>query len=141
MLAGLVTLSVQPVIAGAEGPAGRDAREAICLMAGDTAAYGDDAVTRVAANRVSEEEDVRAVLAKVQLGEANAGIVSVSDATAEDAVQSIAIPHGVNRVAAYPVAAVAGGDQALAAAFIAYLLGPDGQATLAGHGFEPVTVT
>jgi molybdate transport system substrate-binding protein len=127
------------VLAQPEVPAGRYAREAICRMAGDTAAYGDDFLGRVTANLVSEEEDVRDVLAKVQLGEADAGIVYVSDATAGgSAVRNIPIPDDVNVVASYPVAAVTGGDQSLAAAFIAFLLGPDGQATLAAHGFTPV---
>jgi molybdate transport system substrate-binding protein len=127
------------VLAQPEVPAGRYAREAICRMASDTAAYGDDFLDRVTANLVSEEEDVRDVLAKVQLGEADAGIVYVSDAAAGgNAVRSIPIPDDVNVVASYPVAAVAGGDQNLAAAFIAYLLGPDGQATLAAYGFAPI---
>ena len=142
MLAGLVTLSALPVLARAEAPAVRYAREAICLAAGDTAAYGDDVVNRVGANLASEEEDVRDVLATVQPGEADAGIVDVSGAEAGGAeVQPIGLPDEVNRVAAYSVAAVAGDGQALAAAFVACLLGPDGPATRTGHGFEPVTIT
>ncbi len=128
------------VLAQAEVPAGRYAREAIGAMGGDAATYGEGFGERVAANIVSEEEDVRDVLAKVQLGEADAGIVYVSDADlAADAVQLIAIPDEVNIVATYPMAAVAGGDTALADAFIAYVLSPEGQATLAGFGFGPVS--
>jgi molybdate transport system substrate-binding protein len=93
----------------------------------------------VAANVVSEEEDVRDVLAKVQLGEADAGIVYFSDASvAGDEVQRIEIPDEVNILATYPIAAVAGGDEALADAFIAYVLSPEGQAILGEFGFEPV---
>ena len=118
---------------------GRYARESVCLMSQDTASYGEDFLARVAGNVVSEEEDVRDVLAKVALGEADAGIVYVSDAAAAgDEVQLIEIPEAVNIVATYPIAAVAGGDAALAEAFIAYLLSADGQATLADFGFEPV---
>src|SRR5215213_8256797 len=124
------------VLAQPEVPAGRYARESVCLMAG---AYGSDFVQRVAANVVSEEEDVRDVLAKVALGEADAGIVYVSDAAAAgDQVQVIEIPGAVNIVASYPIAAVTGGDAALADAFIAYVLSPEGQATLTDFGFEPV---
>ncbi len=127
------------VLAQAEVPVGRYSREAICLMGQDSATYGDDFVGRVAANVVSEEEDVRDVLAKVQLGEADAGIVYVSDANvAGDEVQRIEIPDEVNVLATYPIAAVAGGDEALADAFIAYVLGPEGQAILGEFGFEPV---
>jgi molybdate transport system substrate-binding protein len=127
------------VLAQTEVPVGRYAREAVCLMGQHTATYGDDFVGRVATNVVSEEEDVRDVLAKVQLGEADAGIVYVSDAkVAGDEVQRIAIPDEVNILATYPIAAVAGGDEALADAFIAYVLGPEGQAILAEFGFEPV---
>lgn len=129
---------VRLVLAQPEVPAGRYAREAVCLMGAD-AAYGEDFVGRVAANVASEEEDVRDALAKVQLGEADAGIVYVSDAAAAgDDVQVIPIPDAVNVVAAYPIAAVAGGDESIAGAFIAYLLGADGQAILQEYGFEPV---
>lgn len=127
------------VLAQAEVPVGRYSREAVCLMGADTATYGEDFVERVAGNVVSEEEDVRDVLAKVQLGEADAGIVYVSDADfAGDDVQLIDIPDDVNIVATYPIAPVAGGDEALAAAFIAYLLSDEGQAILTDFGFESV---
>ncbi len=127
------------VLAQAEVPVGRYSRESVCLMAADTATYGEDFVERVAGNVVSEEEDVRDVLAKVELGEADAGIVYVSDAAiAGDEVQLIDIPDDVNILASYPIAPVAGGDEALAAAFIAYLLSDEGQAILTDFGFEPV---
>ena len=48
----------------------------------------------------------------------------------------IGIPQPVNVIARYPIAPVAGGDQALAAAFIANVLGPKGQATLQRFRFE-----
>ena len=128
------------VLAQPEVPVGRYAREAICAMGADTGAYGEDFIERVAANIVSEEEDVRDVLAKVQLGEADAGIVYVSDANvAGGNVRLIAIPEAVNIVATYPIAAVNGGNAALADAFIAYLLSPQGQATLVDFGFEAVS--
>jgi molybdate transport system substrate-binding protein len=127
------------VMAQAEAPVGRYAREAVCSMAADTATYGEGFVERVAANVVSEEEDVRDVLAKVELGEADAGIVYVSDASVTgDEVKLIAIPAEVNAIASYPIAAVAGGNEALADAFIAYVLSDEGQATLEAFGFMPV---
>jgi molybdate transport system substrate-binding protein len=96
-------------------------------------------VERVAANVVSEEEDVRDVLAKVALGEADAGIVYVSDAVAAgDQVHVVDIPDEVNVIATYPVAVLVGGDEALGSAFVAYLLSEEGQALLESYGFQPV---
>ncbi len=128
------------VLAQAEVPVGRYSREAVCQMGQDPTTYGEGFAERVAANVVSEEEDVRDVLTKVLLGEADAGIVYVSDAaSAEGEVELIEIPDAVNVVATYPIAAVEGGDEALAEAFIAYILSPEGQATLEEYGFEPLT--
>lgn len=127
------------VLAQAEVPVGRYSRESVCMMGGDTA-FGDDYANRVAANVVSEEEDVRDVLAKVQLGEADAGIVYVSDADiAGDDVTLIEIPAEFNVIATYPIATVTGGDAALGDAFVAYILGPEGQATLEEFGFTPIS--
>jgi len=79
-------------------------------------------------------------LTKVALGEADAGIVYVSDAFAGgDQVQQIEIPADLNIIATYPISTVTGGDQALGDAFIAYVLSDDGQATLADYGFEPLS--
>jgi molybdate transport system substrate-binding protein len=128
------------VLAQPEVPAGRYARESVCLMATNTATYGPDFVERVAANVVSEEEDVRDALAKVALGEADAGIVYVSDATAAgDQVQVVDIPDEVNVIATYPVAVLAGGDEVLGSAFVAYLLSEEGQAVLEHYGFQLAT--
>ncbi len=128
------------VLAQAEVPVGRYAREAVCSMSQDTATFGEDFVGRVAGNVVSEEEDVRDVLAKVELGEADAGIVYVSDAfIGGDQVQQVKIPAGFNILATYPIATTAGGDEALGDAFITYVLSDDGQATLADYGFDPIS--
>jgi molybdate transport system substrate-binding protein len=136
--ADLAADGVRLVLANPDVPVGRYAREALCLMGADPVAYGEGFVEAVAANIVSEEEDVRDVLAKVELGEADAGIVYVSDAlVGAEAVSQIEIPEDVNLIAAYPIAAVAGGDAALAEAFIAYVLSPEGQGVLTGFGFEP----
>ena len=136
----LGTPGLRLVLAQADVPAGRYAREAICEMGQDTAAFGDDFVSRVAGNVVSEEEDVRDVLTKVELGEADAGIVYVSDAfVAGEEVQQIAIPADLNILASYPIATVSGGEEALGSAFVSYVLSDEGQATLADFGFDPVS--
>ncbi len=138
-LADLVGDDVSVVLAQPEVPVGQYARQSLCLAGADTATYGDGFVEAVTGNIVSEEEDVRDVLTRIQLGEADAGIVYVSDyvATEGGGVTLIDIPDAVNVVASYPIAPVAGGDAELAAAFISYVLGPDGQAVLEDYGFQP----
>ncbi len=129
------------VVAGESVPAGRYAREAICAW-GATDAAPDDAVEAIVGNIVSEEEDVRNVLAKVQLGESDAGIVYASDATTSELagtpVNVVEFPDGVPTTATYPIAATTAGNQDLANAFIAYILSPDGQAVLTEYGFSAV---
>ncbi len=99
--------------------------------------YPERYVAAVTANVASREDNVRAVLAKVQLGEGDAGVVYATDATAAgDDVRTIPIPDEANVVATY--AAVVPRDAphpAAAASFVAWLHGPDGMAVLARFGF------
>ncbi|MFE2917298.1 molybdate ABC transporter substrate-binding protein [Kitasatospora indigofera] len=87
---------------------------------------------------VSEEPNVRAVLSKVELGEADAGIVYVTDATtAPDKVDTVDIPDDQNAVASYPAATLDSSRNAAAAgAFVTWLTGPEAQQILTGAGFE-----
>jgi molybdate transport system substrate-binding protein len=137
--ADLAKSGLKLVLAQADVPVGMYARQALCTAGANAATYGDGFVTRVAANVVSEEDNVKAVVTKVQLGEADAGIVYTTDVTPDVAGDVTVIPlePAINVVAKYPIAPVRGGKVDLAAAFIAYVLGPDGQATLAKFGFEP----
>ncbi|WP_116999583.1 molybdate ABC transporter substrate-binding protein [Desertimonas flava] len=84
----------------------------------------------------SFEENVRAVSEKVELGEADAGLVYATDITAAgDAAEGVEIPADINVIAEYPIATTAeAGDPELAAAFVEFVLG-DGQAVLAEFGF------
>ncbi len=137
--ADLADEGIDLVLAAPEVPVGQYARESACKMAADTSTYGEGFLDGFAGNIVSNEDNVKAVLTKVQLGEAEAGIVYTTDVTADvrgDVLQ-IEIPADVNVIATYPMAPVDGGDTVLANAFISYILGPDGQATLAEFGFEP----
>lgn len=134
--ADLAKPGVKVVLAQEEVPVGQYSRQSLCNMNADPATYGDDFVVAVAGNVVSEEDNVRAVLSKVALGEADAGIVYTSDVT--DDVVAIAIPDEVNELATYPIAPVATGNQELAEAYISYILSPDGQAILESYGFIPV---
>jgi molybdate transport system substrate-binding protein len=92
---------------------------------------------KVLANVASRELNVRQVLAKVALGEADAGIVYRTDAMAgKDKVEIIEIPAKVNVIAEYPVAVLSKAPQAAAArAFVDLLLSGDGQKRLAAAGF------
>jgi len=101
-------------------------------------AYGESYREAVLANVVSEEDNVRQVAAKVALGEADAGIVYVSDVTPDirDQVLTLDIPDELNTIATYPIAPLS--DTAypeLAATYIDFLLSPDGQAILETWGF------
>jgi molybdate transport system substrate-binding protein len=90
----------------------------------------------VAANVVSREDNVRAALAKVELGEADAAFVYVTDAAASDAVEEVAIPAAANVAAVYGAVAISGSRHPVeAAAFVAWLAGPRGAAVLATFGF------
>ncbi|HRA49160.1 MAG TPA: molybdate ABC transporter substrate-binding protein [Thermomicrobiales bacterium] len=131
---------IKLVVAQADVPVGNFARQSVCKAALDTTTYGDDFVAGVRANIVSEEDNVKAVASKVALGEADAGIVYITDITSEivDQVQVIEIQASVNVVATYPIAPVRDGNAELAAAFIAYVTGPEGQAILQESGFQPV---
>ncbi len=86
---------------------------------------------------VSEESSVTDVLGKVSSGEADAGLVYVTDAKgAGNKVTAIAFPEAANAVNTYPIATVAGSThQDLAAAFIALVTGPVGQNVLLAAGF------
>ena len=109
------------VLAAPEVPAGRYAAAAL-------EAAGVEATPK------SFEENVKAVVTRVALGEADAGIAYVSDLlVAADDVESISIPLTHNVVARYPFAAEPGDP--LAAAFVDLVLGEEGQLILLRHGF------
>ncbi len=124
------------VLAAAHVPVGGYSREALRRL-GVVSGFGADFAGRVLANLVSEEENVKGVVAKVQLGEADAGIVYATDVTPaiRSRLRVLEIPHASNPIAEYPVAPTATGKRELAAAFIAMLLSPTGQELLAARGF------
>jgi molybdate transport system substrate-binding protein len=96
----------------------------------------------VTANLVSEEENVRAVLTKIELGEGDAALVYATDALSSSGVDVVPIPGDANVLATYAAVTVGASSQpAAAAAFLDFLVGPEAQAILAAHGFVPVIQT
>jgi molybdate transport system substrate-binding protein len=101
--------------------------------------YGADFRKKVVAHVRSRELNVRQVLTKVSLGEADAGVVYKTDAmSAQNKVTAIEIPDTVNVIADYPIAVVAGAPQLdLAKEWLATVLGSEGQQILRATGFRP----
>jgi len=131
----LANSGVKIVLAAEEVPVGNYARQSLDLM---NASFGADFKDKVLANVVSNEDNVKQVVAKVQLGEADAGIVYTSDAVAAPELQTIEIPNELNVIAKYPIAPLTKSANAdLAEAFIAYVLSPESDAILQKWGFAP----
>ncbi len=103
------------------------------------AKYGPDFPKRVQAKVASRELNVRQVLAKVVLGEADAGVVYRSDATAAAGkVQVLAIPPELNVTAEYPIALLKGAPSpALARQWMDLVRSAAGAAALREAGFRP----
>jgi molybdate transport system substrate-binding protein len=87
----------------------------------------------------SLETSVTAVIGKIELGEADAGIVYTTDVSAAGSkVTGVQIPAANNVIATYPIVVVKGTTNSVVAnAFIAYVLSAMGQSTLATFGFLP----
>lgn len=125
-------------LANPKVPVGNYSRQAISKASSE---YGADFEKRVVANIVSEEENVKQVVTKVQLGEADAGIVYVSDVTPKVSaeVSTVPVPDAYNQIATYPIALTTWvKNRAAAEAFIAFVMSADGQAILKAHNFIPV---
>lgn len=118
---GLIYISEGPTV-----PAGKYSLQALAKAA-------------VSVTPKSLETDVKGVVSKIELGEADAGIVYRTDVKAAGAkVEGIPIPDVDNVIASYPMAAVKGSsNSAAAAAFIEYVRSSIGQAKLESFGFLP----
>ena len=126
---------IKLVLAAEEVPVGKYARQALDQMNGQ---FGTDFKGKVLASVVSNEDNVKQVVAKVQLGEADAGIVYTSDAVAATELKTIEIPAELNVIAQYPITTLTKSANAdLATTFIEYVLSPNGQSVLQKWGFAP----
>lgn len=136
-LADLKKGGLKLILAAPEVPVGAYARQALAAMDKD-ATYGAGFSEAVLKNVVSLESNVKQVVAKVELGEADAGIVYSTDVTPSVAskLKKIEIPDAFNVIAEYSVALVKGrSNDAVARAFIDFLLSSEGQAILTKYGF------
>ncbi|MCC7365662.1 MAG: molybdate ABC transporter substrate-binding protein [Dehalococcoidia bacterium] len=136
-LADLAKPGVKLVLAGPEVPIGKYAREIFAKASANPGAISADFSDKALANLQSNEANVRGVLAKVQLGEADAGVVYSTDAAiAAREVSVVTIDAAYNVVATYPIAQPRHGKNAAGGkAFVAFILSPEGQAILAKYGF------
>jgi molybdate transport system substrate-binding protein len=128
---------VHLVLAAPTVPVGAYARTTFTNLA-KLPGYGAAFQAAVMSNVVSNEVDVKAVVTKVALGEADAGVCYLTDVTPSVAknVSTIAFPAGAAPEATYPIAVVKGARNAAGAqAFIDFILSPDGQAFLRERGF------
>jgi molybdate transport system substrate-binding protein len=125
-------------LANAKVPVGNYSRQSLAKA---SAECGADFEQRAVNNIVSEEDNVKQVVTKVQLGEADAGIVYVSDVTprVRKDMDTIPIADAYNQLATYPIAVTTGvKNRGAADAFIAFVLSAEGQALLKAYSFIPV---
>ena len=123
-VADLADTDIKTAICAAEVPCGRYAAEIF--------ANADVTVTPV-----TLEQNVRGVVTKVTAGEADAGIVYVTDVLAAgDQAELVEIPEDINVLAEYPIATVAESANAeVGAAFVEFVLGAEAQDILGEYGF------
>lgn len=117
---------VKLVVAAPGVPVGDYTRDALVKLG-----HGD-----LLERAVSEEDDVKGVLSKVELGEADAGFVYATDAVGRDRVNVIEVPATAQPQIEYAVAVVVESERRDAARrFVERLLGPEGRTRLADAGF------
>jgi molybdate transport system substrate-binding protein len=97
------------------------------------------AMAGVTVNPASKEENAKATLSKVSIGEADASIVYVTDVKAAKGTTSgVTIPGKINVIATYPIGVVKASQNAAAAkAWVKFVRSKEGQKTLTKFGFLP----
>ena len=126
--ADLANAGVKIIAAGADVPITKYATQSIANLAG-LGGYPAGFAAAYDTNIVSKEDNVKAVVAKIELGEGDAAIVYVTDAKASTKVKSIEIPAAANVPASYAgVVVKASAHKDAAHAYLTWLAGPDGQA-------------
>lgn len=135
----LVRRGTKLVVAAEAVPAGKYSREALKNL-NAAPGFPPEYDRRVLANVVSQEENVKSVVAKVQLGEADAGMVYQSDVTPSVSryVSVLMIDDPYNVIASYPIAVLKGAQHAEAARwFVDLVSSAAGQQVLQRNGLLP----
>jgi molybdate transport system substrate-binding protein len=125
-VADLAEPGLKVVLCAAEVPCGKYAQQVLTSA-------------NVSVTPASLAQNVKGVVTPVTAGEADAGIVYVTDVMAAgDKAEAVDIPTNINVVANYPIASVKGSTkQEVDQAFIDFVLGDHGQAILEEYGFLP----
>jgi molybdate transport system substrate-binding protein len=134
--ADLAKPGIKVIAAGDSVPIAKYATQLVANLArepGYPATFVADYTTNIA----SKEDNAKAEVAKIELGEGDAAIVYATDARASTRVATIAVPDAANVPARYAGVVVRRPADAAAAAFLAWFAGPDGQAILGSFGFLP----
>jgi len=133
----LAKTGVKVIAAGDAVPITKYATKLVANLAKESGYPADFAATYTA-NIASKEDNVKAIVAKIELGEGDAGIVYVTDAKASTKVTTVDVPDAANVPATYAGVVVKASKNAAAAqAFLTWFAGPDGQAILGSFGFLP----
>jgi molybdate transport system substrate-binding protein len=133
----LAKAGVKIIAAGDTVPIATYANQLVTNLAKD-ADYPSNFAASYAANVVSKEDNVKALVAKIELGEGDAGIVYVTDAKASTKVATVDVPPAANVPATYAGVVIKASPSAAAGtAFLTWLAGPAGQAILRSFGFLP----
>ena len=136
--ADLAKSGVKIIAAGDEVPITKYANQLVAKLAGQPG-YPAGFEAAYHANVVSKEDNVKAVLGKLELGEGDAAIIYVTDAKASTLVADIGgVSDSANVIATYDgVVITASPNKAASISFLTWFAGPEGQAILGGYGFLP----
>jgi molybdate transport system substrate-binding protein len=135
--ADLAKSGVKVIAAGDTVPITKYATQLVANLA-KRSGYPADFAAKYAANIVSKQDNVAAVVSQIELGEGDAAIVYATDAKSSTKVETVAVPADANVPATYGGAVVGtSANVAAAQAFMTWLSGADGQAILASFGFLP----
>jgi molybdate transport system substrate-binding protein len=133
--ADLARSGVKVIAAGDEVPITKYAHQLVDNLAKERG-YPTDFAAAYGRNVVSKEDNVKAVIGKIELGEGDAAIVYATDVKASTKVTTVDIPEGANVPASYAGAVVgASSHQDAARAFLGWLTSPNGQSILTSFGF------